>query len=485
MTQERFVTRWGLVLAALGMAVGTGNLWRFPRVLAANGGGPFLIPWLLFLFSWSIPLLVLEASMGRRSRRGTVGAFVAFAGKRSAWKGAFVAFCSLAIGFYYCVVTGWCLRYLLASLSGGLQASDKSAFWAAFHGSAGQQVTFQVLALGISMALIAWGASGIERVNRVLIPSLFVILLVAAARALTLPGAGRGLEFMFRFDLGALADHTIWLEALSQSAWSTGAGYGLMLTYAVYMRRERSPVYIAVTTGLGNNSASLLAALALIPTVFALVPSEEALAKVMEAGPASTGMTFIYFPELLDRLALGGALLTPLFFLGLSFAALSSMMSVLELGVRNFVDYGFRRRSAIAWVGGITLVLGLPSALSPTIFSNQDWVWGFGLLLSGFLFATAVRALSSRELLDRWINTGGGWHAGPAVAWVLRWLIPVQFVALVAWWGYQAVVAIDPEGWWNPLRPTSLATVAVQWLSVVGIFYLLNRCLARAGEGGA
>ena len=117
---ELFTSRWALILAALGMAVGTGNIWRFPRIVAKVGGGAFFIPWLLFLFLWSIPLLILEFTMGRAARRGCVGAVGRLIGERIAWLGGFVAFCSTAIMFYYSVVAGWCLKYLFAGLGGTL-----------------------------------------------------------------------------------------------------------------------------------------------------------------------------------------------------------------------------------------------------------------------------------------------------------------------------------------------------------------------------
>ena len=116
---ERFASRWGLILAALGMAIGTGNMWRFPRIVATNGGGTFLLPWLVFLATWSIPLLIVESAMGKAARRGTVGTFTRLVGPRSTWQGAFVGFCTMGIGFYYSVVAGWCLKYLALSLSGG------------------------------------------------------------------------------------------------------------------------------------------------------------------------------------------------------------------------------------------------------------------------------------------------------------------------------------------------------------------------------
>ncbi len=287
------------------------------------------------------------------------------------------------------------------------------------------------------------------------------------------------MHYLFSVDLAELGNYRIWLEALTQSAWSTGAGYGLLLTYAAYMKQSQNTVFSSVATGLGNNSASLLAAMALIPTVFAVLPAEQALETVSTSGPASTGITFIYFPQLLERIAGGASIIMPLFFLGLSFAAISSLISMQELGVRNLCDYGLSRRQGIAVIAGGTLLLGAPSALSLTFLTNQDWVWGLGLMVSGFFFATAARKIGLRRFLEEWVNTTPGWKVGKTFVWWVFWLIPIQFVAMLGWWFYQAIVVYDPDGWWNPLRTFSLGTVLVQWLVMIGIFLALNPLLAR------
>ena len=116
---EEFGSRWGLVIATLGMAVGTGNIWRFPRIAASNGGGSFLVAWVIFLFLWSVPLMITEFAFGKRARRGTVGAFVELGGRNYAWMGGFVALCATAIMFYYSVVTGWCFRFSGGDPTGG------------------------------------------------------------------------------------------------------------------------------------------------------------------------------------------------------------------------------------------------------------------------------------------------------------------------------------------------------------------------------
>ena len=222
--QETFSSRWGPIVAGLGMAVGTGNLWRFPRIAAQNGGAAFLIPWMVFLFAWSLPLLIAEFAIGRGMRRGVVGSFTRMVGPRFAWMGGWVAAVTVLILFYYSVVTGWTLKYLLASVTGELRGVQPGAYWEAYLDSGVQPVLFHVAAAVLGGAIILQGVvKGIERANKILIPSLFLLLIVAVIRSLTLPGAERGLEFLFNPDLSALAHYRTWLEALSQSAWSTGA----------------------------------------------------------------------------------------------------------------------------------------------------------------------------------------------------------------------------------------------------------------------
>ena len=133
---EEFGSRWGLIIATLGMAVGTGNIWRFPRIAASNGGGSFLVAWVIFLFLWSVPLMIVEFSFGKRARRGAIGAFVEMGGRGYAWMGGFVAICASAIMFYYSVVTGWCFRFLAAALAGGLSGQGEAeALWTSFAGT--------------------------------------------------------------------------------------------------------------------------------------------------------------------------------------------------------------------------------------------------------------------------------------------------------------------------------------------------------------
>lgn len=472
------------------MAVGTGNIWRFPRVIAQNGGAPFLIPWFLFLFLWSIPLLIIEFGIGKKTRMGTLGAFGSL-NRRHTWMGGFIGICTLAITFYYCVVTGWCFRYSFATLvdlalpggiipGGGLWGAECTTFWTTFNRSGWQPVLFHLFGILAGSWIIYRGVvNGIEKANRIMLPSLFILLIIAVARALSLPGASAGLNYLFQPEWKALLDYKIWLQGLTQSAWSTGAGWGLILTYAVYMKKNDDIVATSFLAGLGNNSASLLAALAVIPTVFAILPAGQAESIARDTGPLSTGMTFIWIPKLFEEIA-GGKFFLLIFFLALSVAALSSLISMIELGTRNMMDFGLSRKKGIIIISIACFIFGLPSALDPAFFQNQDWVWSVGLLLSGLLFALIVIdygvARFRREMLN---DIDNDIRIGRAFDFAVRFLIPVEFAAMTLWWLSQAVLVYDPDRWYHPFRTFSLGTCLFQWGLVISLLLIFQRPVNR------
>ena len=368
-THEKFSSRWGLILTGSGWRSGQATCGGFPRIVAQNGGAAFLIPWVIFLFVWSLPLMIAEFALGRGARRGVVGAFTTLVGGRFAWMGGFIAVTTVMILFYYSVITGWALKYVVLTATGGLQGIAPEEYWTAYSGSLWQPISFHLLSVALGAAIIQRGiVSGIERANRVLIPMLFALLIVAVIRAVTLPGAERGLEFLFNPDLSALTNYRTWLEALTQSAWSTGAGWGMILTYAAYMRKNEDIVLNATTIGFGDNSASLLAGMAVVPTAFAILSTQDALA-AMEA--SNYGLTFIWIPQLFERVP-GGAFFLPMFFVALFFAALSSLIAMIELATRILIDGGMRRRQAVRRVAVAVAVCGIPSAVNLSLFENQD-----------------------------------------------------------------------------------------------------------------
>ena len=473
-----FTSRWGMMLAMLGMAVGTGNIWRFPRVVANNGGGSFLIAWACFLLLWSVPLIMIEFTMGKHARQGPVGAFIKVAGKKFAWMGAWVAWTATAIMFYYAVVMAWTLRYAFAALVGEIPTAQPGGLWESFSYT-WQVLPVHAISLGLGIWVVARGVRGIETASRWLMPTLILMVMVLAIRAVTLPGAIEGLNFMFTPDWQQLGDYRVWLQALTQNAWDTGAGWGLIVAYAIYMRKGEDTALNAFMLGFGNNSVSLMAGIMVLCTVFAIMP--DAAAQITGAG--NEGLTFIWVPQLFALMPLG-RLFMFLFFLALLFAAWTSLVSMIELAVRVLADLGVSRKKAIALVGIVGFLLGVPSALSADVFANQDWVWGVGLMVSGLFYAIAVLRFGVRRFREELINTpdadiriGAWWD------WAVRFVV-VQAVVLVAWWlytegGVRQMMAGDFSAAFSPY---GLLNTRIQWGAAILFFVIANGWLVGRTE---
>jgi NSS family neurotransmitter:Na+ symporter len=373
---------------------------------------------------------------------------------------------------------GWCLGYLGTSLlSWSSMTGDPQGFWDGRMSESWLAAGCQALGLAVAALVIRKGVGrGIERVNKVLIPALFFLLAMLAGFVLTKEGAMSGVRFLFVPEWKLLLLPGTWLEAASQSAWSTGAGWGLLLVYSSYARRRDDPVTNPVLTGAGNNAASILAALVVLPTTFALLPEARALEVL---GSGNQGLTFITLPGLFGQMA-GGRFVGTFFFAALTFAAFSSLISMMELGVRTLGDHGFERPVATWITAGFGLIVGLPSALSMSVFNNQDWVWGIGLLVTGFLIACGIIASGLPRFLRETVGRGRIW----VKVWLgasLGGIIPLTFVLLLGWWFWKAATEYDPENWLDPLREFSVGTCLVQWaagLLVAGI-------AARASRSGS
>ncbi|GIS27710.1 MAG: sodium:calcium symporter [Methanobacteriota archaeon] len=405
---DEFSGRLGLIFATIGAAIGTGNIWRFPRMVGANGGGTFLIPWLIFLFVWSIPLVIAEFAMGKRSRTGTIGTFRIFTGKRFAWMGLWTAWISTAIGFYYAVVAGWCLKYFQLGITGGLTGDgvDTVQVWNEFLQAPGQVILFQFIVVVLTLAAISRGAKAIEKVNVLLMTSLMVLLFLTMFMALSMDmndGTLDGALFMFTVDTSMMFDAEIWINALSQSAWSASAGMGMAITYAVYMRKDEDTTLNAFVMGLANNSISIIAGLTVLSAIFAV--EADPLATVTGG---SSAITFLALPEVFAQAPggnVGPFLMMTGFFLALSFAALTSMISTVELCVRNFVDHGYERTRSVWMTGAAIFPFGLPfpscGASSggrrafPQFPEVQDHI-GAGLIFRGSSSRSRFGATASR-----------------------------------------------------------------------------------------
>jgi neurotransmitter:Na+ symporter, NSS family len=387
MAREEWSSGLGFILASIGSAVGIGNIWRFPYIVGTNGGGAFLIPYLISVFLFGLPLMMLEFGAGRRLQASVVPAFRAIDRRFRIAGAVIVAIVSLILS-YYLVITSWILAFALFFALGLPVDFDL------FTGSYYPLIFFFLSGLAVYATVRSGIREGIERASRLLIPILVGILLLLVAYALTLPGAPAGIAFYLSPDLSTLADPLIWSAAFGQAFFSLSVGMGILLTYGSYVKKIDLP-RSALTIVVADVLIALLGGLMIFPIVFSfgLDPA------------AGVQLAFVTLPSIFVDIRFG-AILGLLFFSMLFVAAITSAVSMLEVPVATLIDsYGYPRHRATLLVFGIILLLGLPSALSYTAFGLE-------------IFGTPIL-----DLTDYWFGTLGLIFAGLIVSIVVGWFM--------------------------------------------------------------
>lgn len=379
--RDSFGSRLGVIMAAAGSAVGLGNIWRFPYILGENGGGAFLIIYLVIVFSIGIPVMMSELVIGRRSQRNPVGAFRTLA-PRKPWflvgtMGIVAAFMILA---FYTAVAGWTLEYLYQTLKGGF-IGKSSAELAGMFGSFRSEslrpaLWFSVFMIATSAIVMGGVRKGIEKSTKILMPLLFVLLIFMCIKSLTLPGAVKGVEFLFRPDFTKITGTTV-LMALGQAFFSLSIGMGTLITYGSYIPKDNKLGSTAVQVSMVDLGIAVLAGLAIFPAVFAFGISPS----------SGESLTFIVLPGIFQQMT-GGMVLAFIFFFLLAIAALTSTISVLEVIVAYFSEQlNLSRRTAILIATASMFILGIASSLSWGVMGN---VKIFGLnIFELFNYSTA------------------------------------------------------------------------------------------------
>ena len=349
-----FRNSMSFVLACVGSAVGMGNIWLFPYRLGQYGGAAFLIPYFLFVALFSLVGLSAEFAIGRRSRTGTLGSYEYCWASRGKGKAGYVLgwiplFGSLGIAIGYSVILGWVLRALLGALTGELLTAESAGFFSEMSTAFGN-VPCHAAVVIIACALLIFGATkGIERVNKVLMPAFFVLFLVLAVRVFFLDGAGAGYAFLFVPKWAYLLQPDTWIMAMGQAFFSlsiTGSG---MIVYGSYLGADEDIPKASVNTAVFDTLAAMLAALAIMPAVFAFG---------IEPG-SGPSLMFITLPRVFAQMPMG-RLFAAFFFLSVAFAGITSLINMFEAVTESWqTRFGLSRTAAVLLCGGIALAAGL------------------------------------------------------------------------------------------------------------------------------
>ena len=364
-----FASRWGFILASVGSAVGMANVWGFPNKMGSNGGGAFLLIYLLFVFIFSYVGLPTEFAVGRRAGTGTLGAY------KSAWAtrsermgkaGEILGWLplagSLCIAIGYAVIVTYVLKALVDSLAGTLMTGDAAVWFSEFSTSPYSVIPYHVIVVAGTLLTLFLGARSIEKTNKIMMPVFFIIFLILAVRVAFLPGVAEGYRFMFTPRWEALLDPMIWLWAMGQAFFSlsvTGSG---MIVYGAYLSKDEDVVSVAQHTALFDTIAAVVAALVIIPACFSYKLD-------VGAGP---GLLFVTLPTILQDIPLG-RLFAVILYLAMIFAGVSSLQNMFEV-VAESLQHRFPRLSRGAVLAGLAVIcLGFGIGMEP-IYSWGPWM---------------------------------------------------------------------------------------------------------------
>ena len=365
----KFGSRWGFILSAVGSAVGMANVWGFPAKMGANGGGAFLVAYLIFVALFSVVGLSAEYAIGRRSRTGTLGSY------RNAWEsrspklgkvGGLVGWLPLAgsmcIAIGYAVIISYVLKAFFQSVTGELMHVDTAQWFESFSTNDYSVVPFHVIVVVITLLTLLLGAKSIEKSNKVMMPVFFIIFVVLAVRVSMLPGAAEGYKFMFTPDWSALKDPMVWIWAMGQAFFSlsvTGSG---MIVYGAYLDEKEDVVHIAVRTAVFDTIAALVAALVIIPACFAYNLD-------VGAGPS---LLFVTLPRILQDVPFGG-LFAIILYTAMVFAGVSSLQNMFEAVGESLLHRFPRLRRWVVLMLLCVICLGIGLHMEP-IFKWGPWM---------------------------------------------------------------------------------------------------------------
>jgi NSS family neurotransmitter:Na+ symporter len=434
-TRDSFGSKFGVFAAVVGSAVGLGNIWRFPYMAGENGGGAFLVVYFAFVLIIGIPVVISEFIIGRQGQSNSYGAFKKLApGKPWYLVGLMGIFASFIILAFYSTIAGWTLEYVFLSVKNIFipPAGSPEEVFQAFHTNSFLPVLWQIIFMILTALIIYCGVQkGIEKYSKILMPTLFLILVVLSVKAISLPDSSEGLKFLFKPDFSKI-NSTVILSALGQAAFSLSIGMGCLITYGSYIKKDNNLTKMAFSVSLADMSIAILAGVAIFPAVFSFGINPE-------QGP---GLVFIVLPSVFQQM-IGGTFFALLFFILLAIAALTSAISLLEVIVAYFTEeFRLKRLTATALATTLAVGLGVFTTLSfgalkgftvfnKTLFDSCDFLATNILLpLGAFCIVVFLGWFYNKKYTKDELSNQGTLKVGlfPVFLFIIRFLAPLAIL---------------------------------------------------------
>ncbi|MBS0013298.1 MAG: sodium-dependent transporter [Desulfobacterales bacterium] len=474
--REQWGTRSGFILAAVGSAIGLGNIWRFPYMAYDNGGGAFLIPYFFALLTAGIPIIILEFGVGHKYRGSAPLTFFNIFGKWE-WLGWWQALVAFVISVYYVVVISWALNYAFLALDLGWGASPETFFFDEFlQLSNGPMdlggIVWPVFAAAIAMWAVTWIVlfsgvkKGIELANKIFMPLLFLLLLIMLVRAVTLDGAARGIDWLFRPDFSAIADYRVWTAAYGQIFFTLSVCFAIMITYSSYLPAKSDINNNGMMTAFINCGFSLLAGIMVFGVLGHMAAKQGvALHEIVTQG---VGMAFVTIPEAVNLLP-APEFFGFLFFLSLVFAGLSSMISISEACCSSLIDkFGWDRKPVTSLFCLVGFMLSLIFMTRGGLFIldiTDHFINNFGIVFAGLVEVILLSWFFKLDSVRQYANSLSDFAIGTWWNFCLKVITPVVL-------GYMAVANLMGDIRENYEGYDSSALVMFGWCVVAGIVLL-------------
>lgn len=424
--RETFSGRQAFIMAAIGSAVGLGNIWRFPYTTYENGGGAFIIPYIVALLTAGIPLLFLDYAIGHRHRGGAPLSYRRF-NRHFETFGWWQVMVNVIIGLYYAVVLGWAATYTYFSFSKAWGDKPVDFFIGNFlqMGDIAQGISFEFVGMVVgpliavwvvALAVLALGVQkGIAKSSSILMPLLVVMFLSLVFYSLTLDGAAKGLNALFTPDWDKLSDPSVWIAAYGQIFFSLSICFGIMVTYASYLKKDSDLTGTGLVVGFANSSFEVLAGIGVFAALGFMATTQGV--EVSEVAKGGIGLAFFAFPTIINEITPLGEVLGVLFFGSLTFAALTSFISVIEVIISAVQDKLRVRRSKVTFIVGLPMMFvsvvlfGTTTGL-PVLDVFDKFVNYFGIVAVAFVSLMVIVANEKLGLLGDHINETSSFKVG-------------------------------------------------------------------------
>ncbi|AOW79455.1 SNF family Na+-dependent transporter [Halodesulfurarchaeum formicicum] len=426
MARETWGTRIGFILAAVGSAIGLGNIWRFPFQVSQEGGAAFMVMYLAFIILIGFPAMLAEFVVGRKTELNTVGAIRDFAGGYWQYLGGLFVFIGFVILSYYSVIGGWVLRYILGSVTGGYAATESAAAYFGMVATGTDTLIAHAVFMLLVIGIVALGIQqGIELGVKVMVPAILAIFGILAVYAFTLPGAGEAYAYYLSPDIGYIMQNwqSLVPAAAGQGFFTLSLGMGVMITYASYLGDDKNLGIDGISIVVLNTSVSILTGLVVFPILFSAG---------VDPATSGPGAIFISIANAVLDLPLG-RVVGLLFFLTVAIAALSSAISLIEVVVSYAIDeFGMDRLKATVISGTAIFLLGVPVTMN-TVFVDLYDIFAAQILLvlGGILLMIIVSWLHAGEAIEE-LEKGIGNLGSLGTLWIWMVRVPVILVLLVS-----------------------------------------------------